>query len=606
MQAADDRAVPDPAGGSSERQFRILIAVALVLLGAVAYVNTFGGGWVWDDVSSVLLHEHVQQPGQFFQLFREDQHAFGKGEGNFYRPLVAATFMLDFQLAYNPLYDAPVGSRLPELKPLLFHISNLLWHVAAALLLFALLTRLGAPRFVRAAAALIFVVHPLHTEAVAYISGRADMMSAAFMFAALFFALTPSTGRRRTAAHAGSAVCFAAALLSKESSLIYPVLLAVLICFRADPVTAQLPGALQRLRLRAVPVAVAGALLVVYVALRATVLSFAPMEATAAPAFGTRLVQTGQAFASYIQKLFVPTGLHMEQTLAGVPAWTALIGALLLALCIAIVVFAFRRGQYRVAAGMAWFLAAWLPISGLFPLNAPMAEHWMYVPMAGFWWALGELLYRAVHRARPTAETAPSAMAATEGRTPFALPAAIALVYALVLLFTFLTVQRNLDWGDNVRLFRSTLAHSPESFRVHYNLAVTHESITENLPGARRHFEHILGVYQEQKRRQSPTGATDYLLEDEIGVRLSLGQIALELGEYTEALNHFAPLAALDPETYGEVVAEALISIGRALIAQGEYNGANYYLSEAVRLYPPLAPEATALLTDGLPPAPIS
>jgi hypothetical protein len=49
----------------------------------------------------------------------------------------------------------------------------------------------------------------------------------------------------------------------------------------------------------------------------------------------------------------------------------------------AVSLLAWRSGHKRITAGYCWFIAAWLPISGIFPLNAPLAEHWMYVPMAG-------------------------------------------------------------------------------------------------------------------------------------------------------------------------------------------------------------------------------
>jgi hypothetical protein len=120
--------------------------VCTVALAALfAYSNTFGSDFVWDDASSILLHEHVKDPTKFAQLFAEDQHAFGRGQGNFYRPLVAASFMLDYALS-RPAGPELVGpSGVPELSPFLFHVTNLAWHLLCSLMLFALLTRLEAP-----------------------------------------------------------------------------------------------------------------------------------------------------------------------------------------------------------------------------------------------------------------------------------------------------------------------------------------------------------------------------------------------------------------------------------------------------------------------------
>jgi len=216
----------------TQRQYTWTASVALVLLGFLAYANTFSGDWVWDDVSSVLLHENVQNPAKLGQLFREDQHAFGRGEGNFYRPLVSVSFMVDFLLSYDPTLDTAAIKGYPDVKPFLFHLSNTLWHCAASVLLFLLLGRLGAPRMVQAAASVLFVLHPMHTEAVAYISGRADMMSATFILAALLCATTDAGGTKRLVGITFSGLFFILGLCSKESTMIYPVLLAIVIALR--------------------------------------------------------------------------------------------------------------------------------------------------------------------------------------------------------------------------------------------------------------------------------------------------------------------------------------------------------------------------------------
>ncbi len=566
------------AGEIPEFQFRMLMALAILLAGCLAYLNTFSADWVWDDVSSVLLHKHVHDPDKFFQLFREDQHAFGRGSGNFYRPLVAASFMADFALSYNPERDGLTHVGYPDAKPFVFHISNLLWHVAASLLLFLLLRRLGAPRPVSVAASMIYVLHPLHTEAVAYISGRADMMSAAFMYAGLLFAIPESHRRTIVPGVMGMAVCFCAALLSKESSFIFPVLLALALF----PRPAGENMCCQRLR-RFVPLGVALPLFLGYAVLRMTVLRFGEGVAVTPAPLSQRLVETAQAFAFYCRVLFLPTGLHMEQTLADTPTWTAFIGVALLALCVAFVLEAFLAGRRREALGMAWFLAAWLPISGIFPLNAPMAEHWMYVPMAGLWWALAEILFRVT-------------------RVPPVRRCATAVVYALCLFFLVLTIQRNREWRDNETLFLATLRENPASIRVHYNLAVTYEDLQGNLPGARRHYEAILRLHEEQKRLRTGGGDASMLLEEEIDVHLSLGRVCMRMGDYAGARDRFALIAAqARSEKYRAEAASAAMGLGQALLALGALPDAYAAMSQAAAINPALTPEINAVLS-GAPP----
>lgn len=584
----------------AESSFRMIAVAAIAALGILSYFDTLDGQWVWDDVSSVLLHKNVQAPAHLLrgdgdqaelswgqrlagvfpavaQLFREDQHAFGRGQGNFYRPLVSLTFAADYAL--TPAPGAREGaSALLDLSPLVFHLGNLLWHLLAACLCFALLTCLDAPRFVRAVAPLIFVVHPLHTEAVAYISGRADLLSATFMLAALCLALSGGPGGRVVLRCLASLFCFAAALCSKESSSIYPLLLAVLLLLQLEPwkrVKAE-TGHLVR---QSMPLVLALAVLGGYAALRMTVLHFGAPQAggsTASP-LPQRLVETLQAFAFYLRALFVPVHLHMEQSLADTPRWTAVLGFGGLAACIAILVAAVRKRRKHTAMGLAWFLAAWLPISGLFPLNAPMAEHWMYVPMIGFWWALADLLWAGVQKFEAVYPRSGAVAAVATG--------------LLVLFLGGMTVARNNEWSNNERLFLATLRENPESARVNYNLAVEYQDLRGNPAGARRHYEEVLRL---GRRAGFSNLAPDYLSD----LYLSLARTSYQQRDFSRAFEYYARLAT--NQTNRAYAAEAGLGLGKSALAMGDLGPSFRYLEQAANLDPKTAPEIKAII-EGAP-----
>ncbi len=564
----------------TESHFRRAVVCALCVLAFVAYANTFTNQFVWDDVSSVLLHKHVQDSSHFLDLFTEDQHAFARGQGNFYRPLVSASFMVDFALAYGQAWGAPAPEGIPELSPFVFHVTNVLWHLAASVLLFALLTRLDASRIVRLAVPVIFAVHPLHTEAVAYISGRADPMSASFMFAGLIFATWDESGRRRTAALILSSLMFMGALLSKESSLIFPVLLVPCLWCRARSRGHDDLGMLNRFA----PAFASLILLLGYLAMRVTILDFGSDSVARDISYFHRLLETAKSFAIYIRLLFVPRGLHMERTelwLGEVPNWTAAVGVALLLLCIAIVVWAFRRNRTHTAAGMLWFLSAWLPVSGIFPLNAPMAEHWMYVPMAGFLWAIADLLRGVL-------------------RNPRAWRAAGLAFYVGAALFVALTVSRNRDWRDNETIYAATLDKSPES-RVRYNLAVTYEDILKNSSGARREYEKIVEAYDRRfmrKTQKDPGGLRSYW-QEELRSHLSLAGLYFEEARYSDAVEHFRVL--LGVTVTGEnrpLVVRARLGLGRCYLAIGDTTSALEQFNRLVDSEPGIQPEIGRILLE--------
>ena len=580
-----------------ESSFRRITVAAIVLAGFIAYANSFRNDFVWDDVSSVLLHKHVQDPSKFFQLFREDQHAFGRGQGNFYRPLVSVSFMIDFLLSHGQRGQAVTGPGIPNLSPFLFHLTNTAWHVAATILLFALLTRLKAPALVRFAVPILYVVHPLHTEAATYISGRADSMSAAFVYAGLWCSLgqmgtvthclpdslRPGHGTQaqkigncphlsqRILAYILGMLCFVGGLLCKESAAIFPFMLLLFILLKPVEEPDRKKVYLNRL----IPFGVSLVILAAYAYLRMNILRFATASAMAPTTFGHRLAETCQAFALYLKLIFVPTGLHMERTLADATGWTALAGAILLLLCIGLLVESVAHNRRRMALGIGWFLLTWLPISGLVPLNAPMAEHWLYVPLAGFLWALAEAAVVLIPR-------------------PRARKVAVGVSWAWFIALIALTVARNPAWRDNETIFRDTLAKNPNSARVHYNLAVTYEDILKNLPGAKRHYEDVIEIYKKQKK----AAGREAYYDDELEAYNSLGKIYLQQGDYQAAAEKYRTVLSVGgSEKNAALLASSAFGLGKCFLAMGDLQRAGELFKKAVALDPSLKGEVQRLVT---------
>jgi protein O-mannosyl-transferase len=540
---------------------RWVCGFGVIAVAFAAYANTLSHEFVWDDASSILLHEDVQTPSRIGHLFTQDQHAFGRGQGNFYRPLLSVTFMLDYGFATGFAFEHESPETLSTLP---FHFSSIAWHAAAAFLLWALALRLGASLGLATAVAAIYAAHPLHSEAVAYISGRADSMSATFLFAGLLAGLLRGNPLR---AGILAAFCFAGGLLSKESSLVFPLLLAI--CLRLggnwrDESTA--PFLVRR-------IGPALGVLGIYILLRSTVLSFGSDSTPPTSTFAERIVETLQALALYMELTAYPAHLHMERTLEGATTGTAIWGAVALAVLVLLFAWGLIAKKRLVAIGAAWFIVTWLPISGIFPLNAPMAEHWMYVPLAGLLFAVLGALESALQR--------------TQAAPTFRKLAAVA-VAGLVAWFGSLTITRNLDWRDNASLYAATLRENPASIRVHYNLAVTYEDLIGNLPGAQRHYRMVLSLYELQ--RQSTPGSPMRRWENELESHISLGLIYLEQREYSRAAHHFQEVVRIEPNQRNRrTIGTAAYGLSECMQRMGRFQEAMQYREMAVRLRPDLA-----------------
>jgi len=547
-----------------EKFFFCFILICTVIL---AYANTLGSDWVWDDVSSVLIHKHVQDPKKFFQLFLEDQHAFGRGQGNFYRPLVSASFMIDYLLSFKST-DETHTTGIPNISPLVFHITNSLWHACAVLLVFVLLNKLRVPLFISFWTSLIYCVHPIPTEAVAYISGRADMMSTVFMLAGIVVSIKYVEEKNTIKKYLCLIACplfFAMGLLSKESSYIFPFLLALVLSF--VPLNKDLQSSNEKNIFRKwIPLFLSIMVALIYIIFRLTVLNFSENTATIVKTWGEKAIEIGQSFAFYIRVLFFPVWLHMEQTLENTPYWTALLGYAFLFALFFICFWAWKNKNERLFISIAWFLITWFPISGFFTLNAPQAEHWMYTPMIGFWWCIFELIYYFICHQQ-----------LLQINKKYIMYSINTLLLVVTVAYFFTTYLRNEEWKNNETIFKSTLTYNPNTTRVRYNLAVTYEDILKNYPGARREYQKLIQYYERIKKKEKASEKQfSFINEEEIEIWLSCGKSLFSMGKFVEAIEQLTPVSFLVKQKeflpYGIealwYIAQSYLSLGNIQIYQ--------------------------------------
>ncbi|MEO6788023.1 MAG: tetratricopeptide repeat protein [Chthoniobacteraceae bacterium] len=374
----------------------------------VAYWPAMRNSFVWDDTALVLRDPLIRSwrltPDAFREFLFLDATA-----SNFYRPLQRLTFMADYALwGIARPDDAPTAAktgapetgdnadvvaiqRVPQPG---WHFTSLLMHALAALTLWWLLSVWFGDNggWWALAGALAWALHPLHTSAVTYVSGRADSLAAIFVFSGLALvakahsrgALVPGD-RHAARALIIAGLCALAALLSKESGVALLLLWLVWVLARArrDP-----RGWLTWAASAAIA---CGA----YGALRMTAASTPPPPPNEAAPWQVRPILVARALAEYASLFIAPHALHMERDVSTNPvgeyAANLRNGRLreaqtLAGLCIAAgLVWWWRRvrkGAPDAALALACAAITWLPVSNVFRLNATVAEHWLYVPSA--------------------------------------------------------------------------------------------------------------------------------------------------------------------------------------------------------------------------------
>jgi len=404
-----------------------------VILAGLAYANALRNGFVLDDVPIIVRNPLIRSLGNLPQIFATDYWAgAGGADPGLYRPLTVFSYALNYSLS--------------GLSAAAFHATNVVLHAATTLAVFLLGAELLASAGAAFAAAAIFAVHPLHTEAVTSIVGRAEVL------VTLFFVLALWIGRDRTSwrAAVGVGVLYLAALLSKESAATLPLVFLLVDWTGRDSLARDAQPWWRAVVPRYVVLAVA---LVVYLVLRANAVhqsahSWAGFVGV--PSYA-RIFTASRVLLEYLGLFLWPRTLLADYWVADVPVARSLADPTVLLSFVAwlglILLFATKlRRQKALLLSVAWFFITILPASNLlFAAGLGKAERILYLPSAGLCLAVGALVlalrsWGIVNRQL----------------------LAVALLL-LILALGVRTLRRNEDWRDNFTLAQASLAVSPTS-----------------------------------------------------------------------------------------------------------------------------------------------
>jgi Flp pilus assembly protein TadD len=424
--------------------------IAALLLAAVAillYLNALPNEFAFDDKHLIVGNPTIQDLGNLPEILTGDLWESVPGRAsNYYRPLPALAFMTTYHLA-GP-------------HPWAFRLLNLLLHAGATLLLFStascLLAELGETR-VRAVgsaaflAALLFAVHPIHVEAVAWISGVMDVGAAFFGLLAIALYVGADRSRAGGARYWCAVAAFFTAMLAKEPGLAVLPVMAVF-----DLTWPGVPRRSLAVHLRRWSPFVAAA--AVYLLLRIHALrGVMPLDSVDSPAPAAVILTAPFLFAVYLAKLVVPLGLTPMHdiapvaSLADLRAWVG-VGVVIAGMVVAW--WAYRR-ERLVLLGIALLVLTLLPALYLPALGRDLrhafAERYAYLSSAGLAIivaaGLAPLLRRTVAR-----------------RVSLILVALLAVIYASG------TLARNRVWRDDLTLWTDAEAKAHGSAVVYQNL----------------------------------------------------------------------------------------------------------------------------------------
>lgn len=501
---------------------------ALAVAGAafLAYANTLSNGFVFDDNEQILGNIWLTDFRFFKEIFSSNVWGFMPGlVSNYYRPLMHAAYLALYQ-AFGP-------------KPFAFHLLNVLLQAANSVLVFVIVERLlkseradsrsdstGArrARIAALAAGILFAVHTIHTETVAWVAGLPDVAFTFFILLVFAWHLRPGPWPRW--AFGCSAVAFLTALLFKETAIVLlPLLVAHDVLWpRSTPMRERLT--------RYFPLA--GALFL-YLSLRISVLGWfgvqrplKPYGVLEAPAYAANILYF---FALYIGKLIVP--IHLNALSDFIPLKSlldghALLGIGVFAACLAAVIATWRR-RPRVCFALLFVVVPLLPVF-LVPAYSlsPFGERYLYLPSVGLCLVVALATERLFRGSRASVIAWGSALVAVSG----------AMLAG--------TVARNQVWQSDLTLFADVVSKSPRSEIANGNLG-------RALLAANRSAEAI------------PLFRTALVTNpDSVKARYHLGFALLKNGQAAEAIPELERVQQINPgrDETGSL-AEAYGAVGR-------------------------------------------
>lgn len=486
----------------------VFLALSIVLLGILIYypVADFGFLTYWDDNGYVTLNESIRSLAvgnirdQFTRFFL----------GN-YAPIQMLTYAIDY--------------RMWGLDPMGFHLTNLAFHLANALGVYFLIRTITGRRRIAWIAAALFAAHPVNVETVAWVSQRKTLVAELF-FILSFGSYLRYASRGSRGAYLFSVACFAISLLSKVSAVALPLLLLLYdACYgrgiRRGQVLDKIPFA-----------ALSG--LFSWIAVAAQLeFYYGTLRYHGDGPFANLLILL-VALRRYITAVIAPLHLSAYYTLTvkSLLTWPVLASVVVLG-GLAAWVWSARRDK-TILFGALWFVIGLSPNFQIVPLDAVMADRYLYLPAIGVFLMAGHL-YAKFDSALESRHAARILLRGTG--------------LLVLILFAVIAARQTRIWKDDLSLWDDTVRTEPSAL-AYTNLAV---------------------AYAEHDRwAEAKTAQLEALAIDPDYVRgiMNIAEFYAREGEFERAAFYLKRAFALRP--YNEEIAVRLASLYRSRKRIGE------------------------------------
>ncbi len=533
-------------GAQKNLVYRLTLITILVV---AVYGTTLGNRFVWDDLSVIVKNPLLEKVSNLPRLFLyEDRTA--AGPTGYYRPVTYISF----------LFDRTVWG----LNPLGFNITNLILHIAVALLFYGVVAALFKNERLALVAALLFALHPVAAESVNFhAGGRNTLLSACFALLALLLYIN-----KRWLA---SLLCFIVAIFSKEFALLLPLVFIVRDRYAGEE------------KKRWLSYAPYFGAIICYLTLRSFAVAQGNLLATLR--LSGNLLLVPRIVVGYLKNMLFPLNLKVIYDLSPHISVSSFVVYTLILLAVAGVVFVFRSKD-ELAFSAFWFFLFLLPVIGIVPLGTTlMADRYAYFSLMGFSLALAYVICRANKRV------------------------VVTVTVILCVCFAAIDMQRNAIWKNMPSLYTQMTIDAPEWSIGFTNLGMYYyekgdlakaekyleESCSKKGIVIRDAYQYLSAVYWEGNRFDKALSVLQKLMDLEPGNPQSYimaSKIYDSMGDKVMARKYYDKVAAMFPNIE-EMLAgrvNALCQEGEKLMAEGRAGEAERKFREALMMKPDSAP----------------
>ena len=414
--------------------FKFAPLLTLAVLTIICYQKSITSGFVYDDSSYIENNHQIRNFSFIPEYFTNLSSYQGTGhEGQFkvLRPLATLSFAIDY-FFYG-------------LNPTGFHVTNMLLHFLSGIIIFYLFMRLSRNIFISLFTASVFICHPSQVEAVAWVSGRGNMLYVIFGGLSLIYFLDyiSSAGKKHLLF---SLIFLILALLSKEMALNILPLTVLLYFYRIKQSNSTTIKKTSFVYFMIFQIIIAAG----YMLYRYSVLQTVSQTTYWGGSFFNTMLTMSYVLNKYLLQTILPINHNVLPDIKIITSILTLKSLLSFTVIIVIILFCLsKRTPLYLKTGLLWIILCLLPVSNIIPLRALYAERFLYLSIAGFGFIAANLIINIPNR-------------------KFRYFASILILS----LFSLLTIHTTGYWKSNYDLWTSVLRYDKNNAKAHNGIGM--------------------------------------------------------------------------------------------------------------------------------------